>query len=237
MYGSIVNCTANSDSRVTVPGYAIIYLFELSYLTTKVTLALKRKLILSYFSCNTWTAAIQENREFYIKISNQLKIFHPGWLVADAETMKYMKVRNAMLVLRVVLLSTYAKFILKDTVLQLWLQRKSLTTQSAKIYKKHSEWFDFFFSLKCFEADNSEWRSLSPPFFIRWFFFPPCTFGIDSTVMTSVLIFNFIRNEQAWLEYQNLKIIYETMVNCPSTYLLNTQKTSNVIYGHINNTE
>jgi len=72
-------------------------------LTIKVTLASERKLILSYFSSNTWTEAIQENGDFYIKISNELKIFHPGWLVADAETMKYLKLRNAMLILKVML--------------------------------------------------------------------------------------------------------------------------------------
>lgn len=150
MYGSIVNCTANSDSRVTIPSYVIIYLFELSYLTIKVALASERKLILSYFSYNTWTAAIQENRKFYIKISNELKFFHPGWLLADAQTMKSLKVRNAMLILRVVLLSKNAKFLSKATVLQLRLRRKSLITQSVKKYKKHSEWFDFFFYFEMF---------------------------------------------------------------------------------------
>lgn len=76
VYSSIANCTASSN-RVTISSYVIIYLFELSYLTIKVTLASEIKLILSYFSYNTWTAAIQENREFYIKISNELRIFHP----------------------------------------------------------------------------------------------------------------------------------------------------------------
>lgn len=107
VYSSIVNCTASSN-RVTIYSYVIIYLLELSYLTIKVTLASEIKLILSYFSYNTWTAAIQEKREFYIKISNELRIFHPVRLAADAETTKSLKVRNAMLILRVMLLSKNA---------------------------------------------------------------------------------------------------------------------------------
>lgn len=81
VYGSSVTHTANTNTTST---HAIIYLFAFSYLTVKVTLASERKLILSYFCYNTWTAATQENREFFINISNELQIFHPGLLVTDA---------------------------------------------------------------------------------------------------------------------------------------------------------
>lgn len=136
--------TANSDSRATVPSYVINYLFELWYLTIKVTLASERKLILSYFSYNTWTAAIQENGEFYIKISNELKIFHPCWLVADAETMKSLKVRNAMLILRVVLLSKNARFLLKASLAIMIAEKQLNNTICENIQKKHSECWGFF---------------------------------------------------------------------------------------------
>lgn len=41
-----------------------------------------------YFSHNTWTTTTQKNSKFYVKISNEFKIFHPALLVTDAQTMK-----------------------------------------------------------------------------------------------------------------------------------------------------
>lgn len=76
--------------------------------------------------------------------------------MADAETTKPLEAKKEMHILKVVLLSKNAKFLLQAIALQLRSQRKSLITQSVKICKIHSEWFDFFFSSKCFEAGNSE---------------------------------------------------------------------------------
>lgn len=52
--------TAKCGSGVAIPSHAIIYLVKLSCLTIKVRLASERKVILSYFSYNPWTAAIRK---------------------------------------------------------------------------------------------------------------------------------------------------------------------------------
>lgn len=141
-------------------------------------------------------------------------------------------------ILKVVLLSKNAKFLLQAIALQLRSQRKSLITQSVKICKIHSEWFDFFFSSKCFEAGNSEWWSFSPPSFYMVILFNSLHIWLDSTIMTSLLSVLFYQKCRlwAWLEYQNLKKFMKVF-NCPSTDLLKTQKSSNMIYSHINHTK
>lgn len=55
--------------------------------------------------------------------------------MADAETMKPLEAKKAMDILKVVLLSKNAKFLLQAIALQLRLQRKNLITQSVKICK------------------------------------------------------------------------------------------------------
>lgn len=97
-------------------------------------------------------------------------------------------------------------------VLHSRLQRKSLITQSVKICKTYSEWFDSFFSLKCFEAGNSEW-SFSPPSFQKVILLNSLHIWFDSTIMSSLP--SVLRYQKyrlwAWLEYKNLEITYENV--------------------------